>query len=80
MKRFKSILVGIDLNLEGDEISVGSRRAALQAQWLAERTGATLTFFHSSWSDLYEDHNVIRQGPGPAVLAGRVGRVHIAVR
>lgn len=66
MKRFRSILVGIDLNLEGDRISDGSRRAALQAQWLAERTGASLTFLHSSWSDLYEDNNVIRQGPGPA--------------
>jgi nucleotide-binding universal stress UspA family protein len=65
MKRFKRILVGIDLTLEGDEVSIGSRRAALQGQWLAERTGASLTFLHSTWTDLYEDHNVIHQGPGP---------------
>jgi len=65
MKRFKSILVGVDLTLDGDDISVGSRRAALQGQWLAERTGASLTFFHSTWTDLYEDHHIIRQGPGP---------------
>lgn len=66
MKRFRRILVGLDLTLEGDEVSVGSRRAALQAQWLAERTGAALTFLHSSWADLYEDHHVIRQGPSDA--------------
>jgi universal stress protein E len=65
MKRFKSILVGIDLTLDGEDISIGSRRAALQGQWLAEQTGASLTFFHSTWTDLYEDHHIIRQGPGP---------------
>ena len=66
MKRFQRILVGLDLTLEGDAVTPGSRRAALQAQWLAERAGAGLTFLHSTWADLFEDQNVIRQGPSPA--------------
>ena len=48
MKRYRKLLVGIDLTLEGDSVSQGSRRAALQAQWLAERTGASLTLLHST--------------------------------
>ena len=62
MKRYRNLLVGIDLTLEGDAVSPGSRRAALQAQWLAERTGASLTLLHSTWADLYEDGGSIRHG------------------
>ena len=68
MKRFRSILVGVDLTPEGTEISVGSRRAALQAQWLAEKTGATMTLFHSTWADIYEEGQEIHSGPGPEGL------------
>jgi len=60
--------VGVDLTLDGNEVSIGSRRAALQGQWLCERTGASLTLLHSTWTDLYEDHHVIRQGPAPGGL------------
>jgi len=66
MKRFQRLLVGVDLTLEGDAVTSGSRRAAQQARWLARRNGATLTLLHSTWADLYEDHNVIRHGPSPA--------------
>ena len=66
MKRFKNLLVGLALNLEGDAVSAGSRRAALQAQWFAELTGASVTFLHSSWSDIHEEENAVRPGPGPA--------------
>ncbi len=68
MKRFRSILVGVDLTPEGTEISEGSRRAALQAQWLAEKTGATMTLFHSTWADIYEEDQEIHSGPGPEGL------------
>lgn len=65
MKQFQRILVGVDLTLDGTAVSVGSRRAALQAQWLAERTGASLTFLHSTWNDAYEDGPLMRHGTGP---------------
>lgn len=65
MKRFRRILVGVDLTLEGDAVTVGSRRAALQAQWLATRSGAELTLFHSTWADLYEENALLRHGLSP---------------
>jgi len=65
MESYRKILVGVDLALEGDRISQGSRRAAMQAEWLARRTGAALTFLHSTWADVYEDHLQVRSGPGP---------------
>jgi nucleotide-binding universal stress UspA family protein len=69
MKRYRSILVGVDLTPEGNAISLGSRRAALQGQWLAEKTGASLTLFHSTWADIYEDERAVHGGPGPEALA-----------
>ncbi|MFT5463144.1 MAG: universal stress protein E [Planctomycetota bacterium] len=62
MKRFQKILVGVDLNMAGDAISEGSRRAALQAEWLARETGASLTLLHSTWADLYEEREYLRKG------------------
>ncbi len=62
MRRFQNILVGIDLNMAGDAISEGSRRAALQAEWLARKTGASLTLLHSTWADLYEESECLRRG------------------
>lgn len=67
MKSFRRILVGIDLTIDGKDVSPGARRAALQAHWLAQRTGASLTFLHSTWADAYPDPSgeVMRPGPGP---------------
>jgi len=62
MKQFQKILVGIDLTLSGDAVTEGSRRAAVQAEWLAQKTGASLTFFHSTWADLYEQNELLRHG------------------
>ncbi|MEW6071595.1 MAG: universal stress protein [Planctomycetota bacterium] len=69
MRRFRRLLVGVDLTPPGDAVSPGSRRAALQAQWLAEKTGASLTLFHSTWTDIYEDGFEVRAGPGPEGMA-----------
>lgn len=57
MKGLFSILVGLDLSPDGEDLSVGSRRAARQAQWLASKTGASLTFLHSTFADavVYDD-------------------------
>ncbi len=55
MKGFQRILVGIALTPDGAALTTGSRRAALQAQWLAQRIGASVTFVHSSWSDDEEE-------------------------
>lgn len=62
MKHIHRILVGIALDVENATVTPGSRRAALQAQWLAEKCGAALTFVHSTWSDLNEDEG--RPAPG----------------
>ena len=63
MKQFDRILVGLALSPDGSGLTTGSRRAALQAHWLAEKIGASITFVHSTWSDLYEDGGVMVQGP-----------------
>lgn len=63
MKRFRKLLVGLDLTADGDRITTGSRKAAVQAQWLAAKTGAELTFLHSTYHDRFEDHQIVRLGP-----------------
>ena len=62
MQQFRRILVGVDLTPSGDAITEGSRRAAVQAEWLARKTGASITLFHSTWADLYEDNELLRHG------------------
>ncbi len=68
MKRFQRILVGIDLAPEGKTVTPGSARAAEQARWLAQRSGAAILFLHSTWSDIHEEDQAIRPGPSPAGL------------
>ena len=68
MHRFQSILVGLQLDAEGSRITTGSRKAALQAECLAEKTGATVSFLHSTCDDRFVDHDasghtLVRQGP-----------------
>ena len=64
MQHFQRILVGVDLALDGEALTPGSMRAARQARWLAESSGATLTFLHSVWADIHEEGQSIRPGPG----------------
>ena len=64
MERFTKILVGLDVTPDGQAVSQGSRRAASQAQWLAERSGAALTFLHASWADAHEEHGHLLPGLG----------------
>ena len=35
MKRFRKIVVGVDLELDGKELTPGARLAVNQARWLA---------------------------------------------
>jgi len=51
MKLYRSIAVGVSPMSGTDSLSEGSRRAAEQARWLAERTGASLALVHSTWSE-----------------------------
>jgi len=51
MHDFKKILVGIDFDEEANALSLGSRTAARQAFWMAQRTGAQLEFVHSTFVD-----------------------------
>ena len=51
MENYRSITVGVSPMSGTDTISEGSRRAAAQARWLAERTGASLALVHSTWSE-----------------------------
>ncbi len=86
MKPFQLILVGIDLTLEGSELTPGSARAAEQALWLAQRTGSSIAFLHSTWSDIHEEGQAIRPGPSPEglraleELATRVESARISTR
>jgi nucleotide-binding universal stress UspA family protein len=65
LKRFRKLLVGLDLSKDGLSVSAGSRAAALQADWLADKTGASITFLHSTHQDLFEDHDRLRLAPSP---------------
>lgn len=69
MQALRRILVGLDLEPDGSDVTGGSRRAALQAQWLAERVDGELTFLHSTWHDAYEKQGTWRPGPGSAGFA-----------
>lgn len=66
MKTIERILVGLALTPEGEALTPGSRRAALQAQWLAEKCGAALSFVHSTWADLHEEDGTHVPGLSPA--------------
>jgi nucleotide-binding universal stress UspA family protein len=48
VKRYQKILVGLDLDQSGQQLSAGSRNAAQQARSLAERTKASIIFLHST--------------------------------
>ncbi|MEM7515427.1 MAG: universal stress protein [Planctomycetota bacterium] len=56
MKNWKAIVVGVDLDFAGTDLSQGSRRALRQAEWIAVRTGASLTLVHSTEGDPYILH------------------------
>ncbi|MEM7308071.1 MAG: universal stress protein [Planctomycetota bacterium] len=49
MKRFRKLAVGLALTPSGSDLTLGTRRAAEQAMWLAKATGAELLFVHSTW-------------------------------
>ncbi len=49
MRGFQKILVGLDLDPDGTEVTKSSNVALLQAQWLAEKIDAGLTLFHSTF-------------------------------
>ncbi len=81
MQRFQRLLVGVDLSLAGDRLTPGCVRAVEQALLLAARSGAELTFLHSTWADLHEENQAIRPGPsaeGLRALEGLVARAETA--
>ena len=49
MRRFLRVLVGLDLDSSFENVSPGGLHAAEQALWLAHRTGAAVTLFHSTF-------------------------------
>jgi universal stress protein E len=51
MDRYRSLVVGLDLAPDGRSLSRGSAQAAREAQALAERTGARLSFLHSTFRE-----------------------------
>ena len=48
MHRLRSILVGVDFDIEAEGLTAGSRAAARRALWLARHVGAQVDFLHSS--------------------------------
>ena len=55
MKNFRRLLAALDLGAQGDAVTPGSRKALQRAVWIAGRTNASLTLFHSSTRDEYWD-------------------------
>ena len=66
MKQFRQIAAGVDLANDGKSVSASSRRAVLQAQWIAEQAGATLTLVHSTWFEMHPDEGGEAMAPGPS--------------
>lgn len=69
MKPLRCILVGIDVEPGGKEISVGSRNAALQARALAEKSGASILLLHSGYRERDSALEEPSAAPGPETVA-----------
>ncbi|MBW2243315.1 MAG: universal stress protein [Deltaproteobacteria bacterium] len=71
MKRFRKIVVGVDLKLDGKGLTPGTWLAVNQARWLAERVESHVTLVHSRASDecwdAEEKGYVVRPTVTPAV-------------
>ncbi len=70
MKNFKKLVVGVDLNVQGSRLTVGSERAIEQAAWLAARNGGEVRLLHSTRADRYiETHAgnwaIVHEGVSP---------------
>lgn len=73
MHALRTILVGLDLEAENEALTRGSRIAARQALWLAQRTGARVDFLHSTWLDPEERRSIPPERP--AAVEAEVDRL-----
>jgi nucleotide-binding universal stress UspA family protein len=53
MYDFKRIVVGLELNSDGDAVSMGSHKALQQAIWVAKANGGSIHCMHSTFNDEY---------------------------
>lgn len=67
MKDFKKIVVGVDLDVHGTQLTGGSLRAIAQAEWLALRNGSDVQLVHSTRTDRYVETH---EGPWVIVHEG----------
>jgi len=75
MEHLTCIMVGVDVEPAGRDISSGSMRAIEQALWITERSGARLVLLHSTAHDRYLDPIgmntvIVGEGPREEVLDG----------
>ncbi|MFT4540672.1 MAG: universal stress protein E [Planctomycetota bacterium] len=61
MRNFNKIIVGLELNRDGDMLTSGSRRASEQALWVAKKNGSSIVFAHSTYNDEYHGALVANQ-------------------
>ena len=86
MDQFQHILVGVELNEEGNAPTTGSRKALAQAIWAAKSGGGDLTVLHSSFYDEREESlggggELVHEGtshPGRAALQAMVDEAKAA--
>ena len=65
MKSIRKILVGLELNQRGKEVTAGSAKACGQAAWLAKELGASIHLIHSTWSEFGRERPVGASGIPP---------------
>lgn len=53
MYDFKRIVVGLELNADGDAVSMGSHKALQQAIWVAKANAGSIHCLHSTFNDEY---------------------------
>jgi universal stress protein E len=64
MEQFQHVLAALDMGVNGDEVTPGSRKALERAIWISRRVGASLTALHSETSDEYWDPETESFVPG----------------
>jgi len=67
MTSVKDVLVGVELEPDGESVTAASQRAALQARWLAERVGARVTLLNAEHVPVPGVSGGVLLGDGPAV-------------
>lgn len=61
MQEFRKIVVGLELDDDGDAVTAGSHKAAQQAIWVAKANGGVIRYVHSTHDAVYREEVTAEQ-------------------